>query len=101
MTPALASRRNTFPMVAAAFAVGAAFLAAGLAVLMIGIRKRHVEAIDTAVDDDALVARRSTHGKGRACRRDHAIELQPPAGVDRVPTGRIRRTNVQRRHTGP
>jgi EmrB/QacA subfamily drug resistance transporter len=29
-----------------AFAVGAAFLASGLAVLLIGIRKRHVEAID-------------------------------------------------------
>jgi EmrB/QacA subfamily drug resistance transporter len=39
-----------------AFAVGAAFLAAGLGVLLIGIRKRHVEAIDTAVEDDALVA---------------------------------------------
>ncbi|MDB4954781.1 MAG: drug resistance transporter, EmrB/QacA subfamily [Myxococcales bacterium] len=33
-----------------AFAVGAAFLAAGLVVLLIGIRKRHVESIDAAVD---------------------------------------------------
>jgi len=38
-----------------AFAVGAGFLAAGLAVLVIGIRKRHVEAID-AVSSDGLVA---------------------------------------------
>jgi EmrB/QacA subfamily drug resistance transporter len=37
-----------------AFAVGTAFLVAGLAVLLIGIRKRHVESID--VEDDALVA---------------------------------------------
>ena len=38
-----------------AFAVGAAFLAAGLAVLLIGIRKRHVESIDVEVDDDLIV----------------------------------------------
>jgi hypothetical protein len=39
-----------------AFAVGAAFLASGLAVLLIGVRKRHVEAIDTTVEgDEALV----------------------------------------------
>jgi EmrB/QacA subfamily drug resistance transporter len=37
-----------------AFAVGAAFLASGLVVLLIGIRKRHVESIDLA--DDVLVA---------------------------------------------
>lgn len=37
-----------------AFAVGAAFLAAGLVVLLVGIRKRHVESID--VEDRALVA---------------------------------------------
>ena len=29
-----------------AFGIGAAFLAAGLVVLLVGIRKRHVEAID-------------------------------------------------------
>jgi hypothetical protein len=40
-----------------AFAVGAAFLAAGLAVLLIGIRKRHVESIDASVEgDEPLVA---------------------------------------------
>jgi predicted MFS family arabinose efflux permease len=39
-----------------AFAVGAAFLAAGLAVLLVGIRKRHVASIDTTVEDDDLVA---------------------------------------------
>jgi MFS family permease len=40
-----------------AFAVGAAFLAAGLVVLLVGIRKRHVEAIDAnAEGDEALVA---------------------------------------------
>ena len=39
-----------------AFAVGAAFLAAGLVVLMIGIRKRHVASIDAEdVVDDTLV----------------------------------------------
>jgi MFS family permease len=39
-----------------AFAVGAAFLAAGLVVLMIGIRKRHVASIDADdVVDDTLV----------------------------------------------
>ncbi len=37
-----------------AFAVGAAFLAAGLVVLLVGIRKRHVESID--VEDRGLVA---------------------------------------------
>jgi EmrB/QacA subfamily drug resistance transporter len=37
-----------------AFAVGAAFLAAGLVVLLIGIRKRHVESIDTKVDEPIL-----------------------------------------------
>lgn len=37
-----------------AFAVGAAFLAAGLVVLLLGIRKRHVASID--VGDRALVA---------------------------------------------
>ena len=37
-----------------AFAVGAAFLAAGLVVLVIGIRKRHVESIDVA--DNGVVA---------------------------------------------
>ena len=37
-----------------AFAVGAAFLAAGLVVLLVGIRKRHVESID--VEDTPLVA---------------------------------------------
>jgi EmrB/QacA subfamily drug resistance transporter len=37
-----------------AFAVGAMFLAAGLVVLLVGIRKRHVESID--VQDDKLVA---------------------------------------------
>jgi EmrB/QacA subfamily drug resistance transporter len=39
-----------------AFAVGAAFLAAGLAVLLMGIRKRDVEAIDTTVEDDEALA---------------------------------------------
>ncbi|MDX6425444.1 MAG: hypothetical protein QOD52_849 [Gaiellaceae bacterium] len=39
-----------------AFAVGAAFLAAGLAVLLVGIRKRHVESIDANVEGDELVA---------------------------------------------
>jgi EmrB/QacA subfamily drug resistance transporter len=38
-----------------AFAVGAAFLAAGLVVLLVGIRKRHVEAIDATVEDGAIV----------------------------------------------
>jgi EmrB/QacA subfamily drug resistance transporter len=38
-----------------AFAVGASFLAAGLVVLLVGIRKRHVVAIDANVDD-GLVA---------------------------------------------
>jgi sugar phosphate permease len=37
-----------------AFAVGAAFLAAGLVVLVVGIRKRHVESIDVA--DNGVVA---------------------------------------------
>jgi EmrB/QacA subfamily drug resistance transporter len=37
-----------------AFAVGCAFLAAGLVVLLVGIRKRHVESID--VKDDVIVA---------------------------------------------
>ena len=35
-----------------AFAVGAAFLASGLVVLLVGIRKRHVEAIDAKVEGD-------------------------------------------------
>jgi MFS family permease len=39
-----------------AFAVGAAFLAAGLVVLLLGIRKRHVESIDSTVEDGDLVA---------------------------------------------
>jgi EmrB/QacA subfamily drug resistance transporter len=40
-----------------AFAVGASFLASGLVVLLIGIRKRHVEAIDANVEgDEPLVA---------------------------------------------
>jgi hypothetical protein len=38
-----------------AFAVGAAFLAAGLAVLMVGIRKRHVHAIDRSAEEGTLV----------------------------------------------
>ena len=38
-----------------AFAVGAAFLAAGLAVLLVGIRKRHVESIDVEEDDHLIV----------------------------------------------
>jgi EmrB/QacA subfamily drug resistance transporter len=42
-----------------AFAVGAAFLAAGLVVLMIGIRKRHVESIDAKVEGE-LVAELAT-----------------------------------------
>jgi len=37
-----------------AFAVGAAFLASGLVVLLVGIRKRHVEAIDTVSDDNLV-----------------------------------------------
>jgi EmrB/QacA subfamily drug resistance transporter len=37
-----------------AFAVGAAFLAAGLVVLLLGIRKRHVESIDVEEDDVPL-----------------------------------------------
>jgi len=37
-----------------AFAVGAAFLAAGLVVLLVGIRKRHVEAIDTVADENLV-----------------------------------------------
>ena len=39
-----------------AFAVGAAFLAAGLVVLLLGIRKRHVESIDSKVETGDLVA---------------------------------------------
>jgi sugar phosphate permease len=38
-----------------AFAVGAAFLAAGLGVLVVGIRKRDVESIDVGADDDDLI----------------------------------------------
>jgi MFS family permease len=38
-----------------AFAVGAAFLASGLVVLLLGIRKRHVESIDTT-DGESVIA---------------------------------------------
>jgi hypothetical protein len=38
-----------------AFAVGAAFLAAGLVVLLVGIRKRHVESIDVEGTDDPIL----------------------------------------------